>query len=128
MSASAMATRGGLGGACLEDVGEASRERRSRQHLVGARRARRGNQLGVDVGRERRSSGRLDVAASAFSAAIVAIASIFWLFRSKITRVGWSDFACATISSVVAANVISMPRCLAVVADLGAEEEIVNRS
>src|SRR6476659_3887370 len=61
---------------------------------------------------------RSDVAASAFNEAIVAMGSILELFKSKITRVGRSDFAWATISSVVAANVISMPRCFAVVRTL----------
>ena len=61
---------------------------------------RGGDQVGVDVRRERDRRGCPRAPRPPSSAAIVAIASIFWLFRSKITSVGCSAFACATISSL----------------------------
>ena len=63
---------------------------------------------------------------SAFSAAIVAIGSVFGLFRSKMTSVGCSARACASISSRRLRERDLDAEVFRGRADLGAEEEVVD--
>ena len=105
-----------------------SRKRRTGQHLVGARLRGGGDEVGVDVRGEADGANRRRAPHPPSARAIVAIGSAFcavqieddqgWLKRARLRR-GFRRPCCA--------NWISASTCLAVGADLGAEEEVVYR-